>query len=228
MPQTAMTISQLAQHFDHTLLKADAITGDFKRLCQEARDHGFAMVAINPSPVALCRELLEGTPIHVGAAIAFPLGQNTITQKVNEAISAMEDGADEIDYVINVGELRDGNLSHIEREMVAMVDVCHQRGALCKVILETCYLNDQEKISVAHIAKDVRPDFVKTSTGFGTAGASAHDVELLARAVDGAVQVKASGGVRTLADALTYINLGATRLGSSASVEILKEFENVQ
>ena len=228
MPQNTMTPAELANYFDHTLLKADAKKQDFEKLCAEAREHEFAMVAINPAPVALCADLLKGTSVHVGAAISFPLGQNTIAQKVAEAASAIADGADEIDYVINISELRDGNWTYVEREMSAMVDVCHGAEVLCKTILETCYLTDSEKISVATIAKDVKPDFVKTSTGFGAGGATPHDVELLAKTVDGSVQVKASGGVRTLDDALTYIDLGATRLGSSSSVAILKEFENAR
>ncbi|WP_028708754.1 deoxyribose-phosphate aldolase [Propionicicella superfundia] len=226
MTQSSLTRSDLATYFDHTLLRADATRAGFEKLCGEAREYGFAMVAVNPSPVRLCRELLAGTDVHVGAAIAFPLGQNTIAQKVAEATSAMDDGADEIDYVLNVGELKDGNLDLIEREMAAMVQACRERDVLSKVILETCYLTDDEKRSVVGIASAVRPDFVKTSTGFGTGGATAHDIELLSAVIAHGVRVKASGGVRTLDDALTYISLGATRLGSSASVSIVEEYSD--
>lgn len=224
MTDPRMTAGDLARHFDHTLLKADATRAGFETLCREARDYGFAMVAVNPGPVRLCKELLAGSDVHVGAAISFPLGQNTIAEKVAETIAAIEDGADEIDYVIDIGALKDGRPDHILREMAAIVQACREREVLSKVILETCYLTDDEKRAVASIAKDVRPDFVKTSTGFGTGGATPADVELLASVVGDAVQVKASGGVRTLQDALTYIGLGATRLGSSASVAIVEEY----
>lgn len=224
MTAAQMTVDELAQHFDHTLLKADATLAGFERLCQEARDHGFAMVAVNPSPVHLCKELLVGSNVQVGAAIGFPLGQNTISQKVAETVSAIDDGADEIDYVINVGELKDGHPEYIQREMAEIVAVCKDRGILSKVILETCYLTDDEKRTVAEIAREIRPDFVKTSTGFGVAGATAADVKLLKQAVGDAVQVKASGGVRSLEDALLFIELGATRLGSSSSVAIVEEY----
>lgn len=224
MNDPELTPSDLARYFDHTLLKADATRADFEQLCREAVEYGFAMVAINPGPVTLCKELLAGSEVHVGAAISFPLGQNTISQKVAETVSAIADGADEIDYVINVGELKQGNLDLIEREMTEIVEACRSRGVLSKVILETCYLTDDEKAAVATIATRVRPDFVKTSTGFGSGGATPADVELLSKTVDGTVQVKASGGVRTLDDALTYIKLGATRLGSSSSVKIVEEY----
>lgn len=225
MTSPSPTGGDLAKYFDHTLLRADATKAGFQKLCDEAKRYGFAMVAVNPWPVKLCKDLLDGTGVHVGAAIAFPLGQNTVAQKVAEATSAIEDGADEIDYVINIGALKDGDLGLIEREMAAIVEACRKRGVLSKVILETCYLTDQEKLAVAKIAVQVRPDFVKTSTGFGTGGATAHDVGLLADAVlEHGVKVKASGGVRTLEDALAYVKLGATRLGSSASVNIVEEY----
>jgi deoxyribose-phosphate aldolase len=226
MSGTTLTASELAGYFDHTLLKADATKQQFEAQCQEARDFGFAMVAVNPWPVAQCSRLLADTAVNVGAAIAFPLGQNTIAQKVDETVAAIADGADEIDYVVNISELKDGNHGYIEEEMSSIVAACRERGALSKVILETCYLTDDEKRTVATIAKDVRPDFVKTSTGFGPAGATPGDVELLASIVDGQVQVKASGGVRSLDDALRYIDLGATRLGSSSSVRIVEEYSN--
>lgn len=223
-----LTVPELARHFDHTLLKADATRAGFEKLCQEARDHGFAMVAINPGPVRLCKELLAGTDVRVGAAISFPLGQNTIAEKVAEAVSAIDDGADEIDYVLNITELKDGHPDYVLREMAAIVQACRDHDVLSKVILETCYLTDQEKRTVAEIAVQVRPDFVKTSTGFGTGGATPADVELLKKVVGDDVQVKASGGVRTLDDALTYIGLGATRLGSSSSVTIVEEYRRAR
>ncbi|MDR1077926.1 MAG: deoxyribose-phosphate aldolase [Propionibacteriaceae bacterium] len=224
MTRPELSATALARYFDHTLLKPDATRAGFERLCQEAVDYGFAMVAINPGPVAWCKARLDGSTVRVGAAIAFPLGQNTIAQKVAEAVSAIDDGADEIDYVIDLGRVKEGDLDHSEREMAAMVQACRGRGALIKVILETCYLTRAEKLALAQIARRVGPDFVKTSTGFGAGGATAEDVALLAANVGPDVQVKASGGVRDLADALQYIDLGATRLGSSASVAIVEEY----
>ncbi|MDR1386536.1 MAG: deoxyribose-phosphate aldolase [Propionibacteriaceae bacterium] len=223
MTRPDLSDAELARHFDHTLLKPDATRAGFERLCREAVEYGFAMVAINPGPVAWCKAQLTGSPVHVGAAIAFPLGQNTTAQKVAEAVSAIDDGADEIDYVIDVGRVKDGDFDHAEREMAAMVEACRGRGALLKVILETCYLTREEKVALARIARRVGPDFVKTSTGFGPGGATPEDIALLVAEVGPQVQVKAAGGVRSLDDALKYIALGATRLGSSASVGIVEE-----
>ncbi|GAA1393974.1 deoxyribose-phosphate aldolase [Luteococcus peritonei] len=225
MPQ--LTVEQFAKLFDHTLLKADARRAGFEQLCAEAREHGFAMVAINPGPVALCRELLAGSDVRVGAAIAFPLGQNTVAQKVAETAASIDDGAQEIDYVVNQTALKDGDLALVEREMREIVELCRARGVLSKVIFENCYLTDDEKRSLAGIAKDVEPDFIKTSTGFGTGGATFADVELMRSAVGDKVQIKAAGGLRTLDDVLRYLDLGVTRVGSSASIAILSEYRTM-
>lgn len=220
----SLTVEQLSGVFDHTLLRADATRADFEKLCSQAREYGFAMVAINPLPVALCRELLAGSPVKVGAAISFPLGQNTVGQKVAETASAIDDGAQEIDYVVNQTALKDGDLALVEREMRQIVETCRGRDVTSKVIFETCYLTDDEIRTLAGIAKEVGPDFIKTSTGFGSGGATVHHVEIMRSAVGDRVGIKASGGVRTLDDVLRYLDLGVTRIGASASVAIVEEF----
>ncbi|MBO7697531.1 MAG: deoxyribose-phosphate aldolase, partial [Erysipelotrichaceae bacterium] len=151
-----MTEKELCAMFDHTQLKAYATKVDFEKLCAEARQYGFAMVAVNSYPVKLCKELLKGTSVHVGAAISFPLGQTTIDVKVYETEKAIEDGADEIDYVINVTKAREHDWSYIEEEMKKIVDTCHKHAVLIKVILEICYLSDEEIIEVCKIARKVR------------------------------------------------------------------------
>lgn len=220
-----MTAQQLAQYFDHTQLKAFAVDADFKKLCDESRAYGFAMVAINSVPVALCKKLLADSDVHVGAAIGFPLGQQTIATKVFETRDAIANGCDEIDYVINVGQLKMGNLTYIEDEMRQIVNVCQETGVISKVIFENCYLNDNEKRAVAEIALRVKPDFIKTSTGFGTGGATLEDVRLMKSVVGYAVKVKASGGVRDLPTTLAMIDAGAERIGSSSSVAIVDAYK---
>ena len=220
-----LTKEQLANMFDHTLLKAFATEEDFKVLCDDSRKYGFKMVAINSSPVALCKKYLEGSPVHVGAAISFPLGQTTIETKVFETENAIANGADEIDYVINVGELKNGNLAYIEEEMRAMVEVCRRHGVLIKVIFENCYLTKEEIRQTAEIARRVKPDFIKTSTGFGTGGATVEDVRLMKSVVGEEVKVKAAGGIRSWETCRAMIEAGAERIGTSSSLKILEEFE---
>lgn len=220
-----MSVTELANMVDHSLLKADAQKDGLEKLCQEADEYGFKMVAINSAPVALCKELLKDSPVHVGAAIGFPLGQTTIAVKVFEVKDAIENGADEIDYVINIRELKDGNLYYIEQEMTEIVAVCREHGVLSKVILENCYLTDEEKVAVCNIAKKVQPDFVKTSTGFGTSGATVEDVKLMKETVGFDVKVKAAGGIRDYATAKAMIEAGAERLGTSAGIQIVEEYK---
>lgn len=220
-----ITKDYIASITDHTLLKADATHEEFTKLCEEAKEYGFKMVAINPAPVAYCKELLKDTPVHVGAAIGFPLGQATIETKVFETQDAINKGADEIDYVINIRELKDKNYDFITQEMKSIVDICRKENVISKVILETCYLTKDEIIKVCEIAKDVKPDFVKTSTGFGTAGATVEDVVLMKKTVGEDVAVKASGGIRDINTAKAMIEAGATRLGMSAGVAIVNTQE---
>ncbi len=216
----------LAGMIDHTNLKAFATEKDFEKLCQEAKEYHFAMVAINPYPVAFCKSILKGTGVHVGAAIAFPLGQTDIESKVAETLQAISDGADEIDYVLNVGKLKEGNTEYIRKEMQAITSVCRERGIICKVIFENCYLTKEEIRLAAEIAKEVRPDFIKTSTGFGTSGATYEDVKLMKDTVGDLVKVKAAGGIRSLEDALKMIEAGAERIGTSSGIKIIEELRN--
>ncbi|ALV22203.1 deoxyribose-phosphate aldolase [Carnobacterium antarcticum] len=221
-----LSVTELANMVDHTLLKADAQKAGFEKLCQEADEYGFKMVAINSAPVALCSELLKESPVHVGAAIGFPLGQTTIAAKVFEVADAIKNGADEIDYVINIGELKEGNLAYIEQEMKKIVAACQANNVLSKVILENCYLTNEEKIAVCEIAKRVKPDFVKTSTGFGTGGATIADVKLMKETVGAEVKIKAAGGIRDFATAKAMVEAGAERLGTSSGIKIINEYKS--
>lgn len=223
---TNLTPAQLAAYFDHTQLRAYARHADFELLCAQAAEYGFAMVAVNPAPVALCKKLLADTPVHVGAAVGFPLGQNTVAAKLFETSDAIANGADEIDYVINITQLKEKNYRFVQNEMAGIVALCRQAGVTSKVIFENCYLTDDEKRSLCAIAKEVQPDYIKTSTGFGTGGATLQDVALMRQAVGDAVKVKAAGGIRTLDMALQLIDLGVSRIGSTASVAIVQELMN--
>ena len=218
-----ITPAALAAYFDHTQLRAYAQRKDFETLCAEAKQYGFAMVAINPAPVALCKELLAGTSIHVGAAVGFPLGQNTIDVKKFETEDAISHGADEIDYVINITQLKEKNYDYLAREMDEIVRQCRGAHVVSKVIFENCYLTDAEKRSLCSIAREVRPDYIKTSTGFGTGGATFEDVALMKKCVGDGVKIKAAGGIRTLDTALRMIDLGVSWIGSTASVGIVEE-----
>lgn len=219
-----MNVKELAYYFDHTYLKAFATRSDFEKLCSEAKQLGCHMVAINSYPVKLCKELLQGTNVHVGAAISFPLGQMSIEGKLAETRCAIDDGCDEIDYVVNVGKVKEHDYSYIKSEMQQMVDLCKSKGILIKVIFENCYLTDEEKIALCHIAKEVKPDFIKTSTGFGTSGATLEDVKLMVREVGEAVAVKAAGGIRDWPTCKAMIEAGAQRIGTSSSLKIVEEF----
>ena len=220
-----MEKKDLAQMVDHTQLRAYAVKEDFEKLCKEAADYGFKMVAINSYPVELCSKLLKGTGVHVGAAIGFPLGQTTIENKVHETKQAIENGADEIDYVINIGKLKEKDYDYIEREMTEIVKACRENNVLSKVIFENCYLTDEEKVKVSEIAVKVKPDFIKTSTGFGTGGATLEDVKLMKSIVKDEVKVKAAGGIRDLDTFLAMVEAGAERIGTSAGIEIMNEYD---
>lgn len=221
-----VTVEQLANMIDHTNLKAFADDAAFEKLCDEAKKYNFKMVAINPAQTVRCKKKLEGSPVHVGAAIGFPLGQTTLECKIFETKDAIEKGADEIDYVINVAELKNKNYDYIKKEMEEIVKICREAGKTSKVIFENCYLTDDEKRKVAEIAKEVKSDFIKTSTGFGTGGATVEDVKLMKSVVGDEVKVKAAGGIRDLKTALAMIEAGAERLGTSAGVAIVEEYNN--
>lgn len=219
-----ITVEQLANMVDHTNLKAFADDAAFTKLCDEARKYNFKMVAINPAQTVRCKEKLKDSLVHVGAAIGFPLGQTTLECKIFETKDAIKKGADEIDYVINVVELKNKNYDYIKKEMEEIVKICKEAGKISKVIFENCYLTDDEKVKVAEIAKEVKPDFIKTSTGFGTGGATVEDVKLMKSVVGDEVKVKAAGGIRDLKTALAMIEAGAERLGTSAGVAIVEEY----
>ena len=221
-----VTVEQLANMIDHTNLKAFADDAAFEKLCDEAKKYNFKMVAINPAQTVRCKKKLEGSPVHVGAAIGFPLGQTTLECKIFETKDAIEKGADEIDYVINEAQLKNKNYDYIKKEMEEIVKICREAGKTSKVIFENCYLTDDEKRKVAEIAKEVKPDFIKTSTGFGTGGATVEDVKLMKSVVGDEVKVKAAGGIRDLKTALAMIEAGAERLGTSAGVAIVEEYNN--
>lgn len=218
-------LEKLANMVDHTLLRANATQDEFEQVCKEADQYGFKMVAINSYPVEMCREFLKNSPVHVGAAIGFPLGQTTIETKVFEVQNAIANGADEIDYVLNVGKLKEGNAAYIRKEMEAIVKVSKEAGILSKVILENCYLTNDEKVMACEIARDVQPDFVKTSTGFGTGGATVADVKLMKQTVGNGVKVKAAGGIRDLDTALQMVDAGAERIGTSSGIKIIEEYK---
>ena len=223
MPADALTPESLAVMIDHTFLKPYGTRHDLENLCREACEYRFAMVAINPAEVEYCAILLQGTGVRVGAAIGFPLGQNTTEVKVFEIRDAISRGASEIDMVINIRALQNHDDARVQREIDLMAQVCRDGRIISKVILETCYLADQEKETVCRMAISSGVDFVKTSTGFGTAGANVHDVRLMREVVGHQAGVKASGGIRTLASVLDLIHAGATRIGTSSGVAIVED-----
>lgn len=221
-----LSVKQLAGMIDHTFLKPFGTAENIEKLCDEARKYEFAMVAINPAEVETCVKLLEGSPVRVGAAIGFPLGQTTTECKAFETRDAIAKGATEIDTVINVRALQKGRLDIVKKEIEEMVAICRSAGVICKVILETCYLSDAEKETVCRIAKEAGVDFVKTSTGFGTAGATVEDVALMRRVVGPEIGVKAAGGIRDLDTVLAMIKAGATRIGTSSGVTIVEAYKS--
>lgn len=220
-----LSVEQLAGMIDHTFLKPFGTAENIEKLCAEAREYNFAMVAINPAEVTTCVKLLEGSKVRTGAAIGFPLGQTTTECKAFETRDAIEKGATEIDTVINIRALQKGQLDIVKKEIEDMVSICKPAGVICKVILETCYLTDAEKETVCLIAKEAGVDFVKTSTGFGTAGATVEDVALMRRVVGPEIGVKAAGGIRDLDTALAMIKAGATRIGTSSGVSIVEAYK---
>ena len=220
-----MTLQSLGQLIDHTNLKANATQDDLKKLCSEAIEYNLKMIAINSFPVAFCSQQLQDSLVHVGAAIGFPLGQTSIETKVFETTNAIENGAHEIDYVINIGMLKDKEWKYIEHEMHAIIDICKNHQVITKVIYENCYLTDDEKKKLSDIALKIKPDFIKTSTGLGVSGAKIKDVSLMKSCVGNEIKVKASGGIKTLDELISFVNVGAERIGTSASVSILKEWK---
>ena len=212
----------IAAVIDHTILKPEATRAEVLKVCQEARQYGFASVCVNPYWVPLVRQELAGSPVKVCTVVGFPLGATSTEAKVAETAAAVRDGAQEIDMVINVGALRSGDRLAVEQDIREVVEVSHRAGAIVKVILETALLDDRQKVVASTLAKLASADFVKTSTGFSKTGATAHDVALMRSVVGPSIGVKAAGGIRTLADLEAMTAAGATRIGASASVKIVE------
>jgi len=211
----------LARMIDHTMLKPDATVDEITKLCSEAKQYHFASVCVNPGFVAHCSALLKGTDVKVCTVIGFPLGANTTEVKRLEAEQAIANGATEIDMVINIGQLKSGNYDYVFNDVQKVVLAAKSKRFVCKVILETALLDDEEKVKACIICKQAGADFVKTSTGFSKGGATVGDVALMRKVVGSAVGVKASGGIRSKEDAEAMIASGADRIGASASVKIV-------
>lgn len=220
------TVKELCRFIDHTNLKPFASNDDILKLCSEAKEYNFRMVAINSVQSKLCSDALMGTDVHVGAAIGFPLGQQTIEVKEFETINAIENGANEIDYVINITEVKNKNYDYIKDEMSRIVNICRKNNVISKVIFENCYLTNQEKINLCLIAKEVKPDFIKTSTGFGEGGATLDDIDLMKNNVGDEVKVKAAGGIRDSKTFIEMIKHGTERIGCSAGIPIINDISN--
>ncbi|MBX7223310.1 MAG: deoxyribose-phosphate aldolase [Blastocatellia bacterium] len=212
----------MAAYIDHTLLKPEATQAEIEKLCREAAEYGFASVCVNPGWVRTAYNILHCTQVAVCTVIGFPLGANTPDVKAYEARRAIFDGAREVDMVVNIGALKSGNHDLVERDIRAVVEAAHESGVICKVIIETALLNDEEKVTACLLSKVAGADFVKTSTGFSKGGATADDVALMRRVVGEEMGVKASGGVRDLAGAQQMIEAGASRIGASVGVKIVQ------
>lgn len=210
----------LNKYIDHTILKATASSADVQKLCAEAIEHEFYSVCVNGCYVADAKHLLQGTDVKVAAVVGFPLGAMTTAAKVFEAKEAVENGASEIDMVINIAKLKDGEFEYVENEIRQIKEAIGDN--VLKVIIETCYLTDEEKVKACELSLVAKADFVKTSTGFGTGGATYEDVKLMKSVVGDNAKVKASGGVRDKETAQKYVDLGAERLGTSSGIEIVK------
>jgi len=210
----------IARMIDHTLLRADATQAEISKLLDEAKQYQFASVCVNPTWVSYCAEQLAGTEVKVCTVIGFPLGATTSDVKAFETKNAIERGANEVDMVINIGQMKDGNDAFVQQDIEAVVKAASGK-ALVKVIIETCLLTDEEKVRACELSVKAGADFVKTSTGFSTGGATPEDIALMRRTVGQNVGVKASGGVRSLEDVNKMIEAGATRIGASSGVSIM-------
>ncbi|MFZ3214977.1 MAG: deoxyribose-phosphate aldolase [Candidatus Acidiferrales bacterium] len=218
--------SAIARLIDHTLLKPDATRDEIRKLCEEALRYQFATVCVNPCNVAQAAEILRGSAVKVCSVVGFPLGATLPEVKAYEAQKSIERGAQEIDMVINIGALKSGESDLLAQDIQGVVQASHSGGALCKVIIETALLTRDEKIRATLAAKNAGADFVKTSTGFSSAGATVEDVRLIRETVGLATGVKAAGGVRTLEDLQKMVAAGATRIGASAGVKIIEQLRS--
>jgi deoxyribose-phosphate aldolase len=212
---------KIAKMIDHTNLKADATSEDIEKLCNEAKDYGFASVCVNPANVKLCTDFLKKSDVNVCTVISFPLGANTSKMKFFETRDAIGFGASEIDMVMNIGALKSGLEDAVKEDIGGVVAAAE--GNLVKVIIETALLTDKEKILACNIAKDAGADFIKTSTGFGYSGATVEDVALIKKTVGTSTGIKASGGIRTIKTVFDMVKAGATRIGTSSGAEIMEE-----
>ena len=208
-----------SKYIDHTILKADAVKEDILKICREAKEYDFASVCVNPCWIPVAKEALEGTDVKVCVVVGFPLGTMTTEAKVFETQDAVAKGADEVDMVINIGMLKDGNDEYVTEEIRKIKEACGSH--ILKVIIETCLLTNEEKVRACIDAKNAGADFVKTSTGFSTAGATPEDVKLMKDTVGEGVKVKAAGGVRTKEDLEEMIKAGAERIGTSRGVSLM-------
>ena len=218
-----MKRQELAKFIDHTLLKAEATPEQIARICQEALEHHFATVCVNPIYVALAAKELIGSDVGVCSVVGFPLGATSTAAKVCETEVAIAQGATEIDMVIAIGQLKAGNLDWVREDIAAVAAISHAHYAHLKVIIETALLTDEEKVTACRLAKEAGADFVKTSTGFSKSGATVEDVALMRRTVGPDMGVKAAGGIHTYEQAVAMIEAGATRLGASKGIAILKD-----
>lgn len=216
-----MTMSDIAKMIDHTLLRPDALSGDIERLCKEAIRFGFHSVCINPFWVPLAEDILSGTDVNVTAVIGFPLGATFTRVKVFEAMDAVLHGCQELDVVMNLGLAKSGRWAAVEKDLSDVI--AGTGGSIHKVIIETCYLDRDEKMKASELVRDVGAKFIKTSTGFGTAGATVEDITLIKAVVKESCGIKASGGIRTLSQVRDFIVAGATRIGTSSGVAIMEE-----
>lgn len=216
-----MDKKSLCKFIDHTLLKPDCSAVEVEGLCSEALKYNFASVCVNPSFVSLCSEKLKGSEVKVCTVIGFPLGATTTEVKIFEAENAIENGATELDMVINIGKLKDKDYDYVREEIKSLAKVC-KNHALLKVIIETCLLSEEEKLMACRLSKEAGADFVKTSTGFSKSGATVEDIKLMRNTVGDHMGVKASGGIRDTETALDMIKAGATRIGASASIKIIE------
>ncbi|MDW7673753.1 MAG: deoxyribose-phosphate aldolase [Bacillota bacterium] len=211
--------NQLAQLVDHTLLKPEATEQQIRILCQQALQYNFASVCVNPSHVKMAASSLQGSQVATCTVVGFPLGANTTAVKVAETIEAVNNGAKEIDMVVHMGAIKEGNWNYVKSEIKSVVEAA---GMVVKVILETCHLTNEEKITTCHVAMEAGAHFVKTSTGFGSGGATVEDVQLLRQTVGQQMGVKASGGIKDLETLLQMVQAGANRIGTSSAVQIIK------
>lgn len=212
---------EINKYIDHTILKATATEKDIIELCKEAVEYNFFSVCVNSGYVSLAKKNLKGSSVKVCTVIGFPLGAMSTAAKIYEAKSALEDGAEEVDMVINIGELKSRNFKKVEEEIAAIKKAIGNK--VLKVIIETCYLTPEEIVEASELAVKANADFVKTSTGFGNDGARLENIELMKKAVGGKAKIKASGGIKNLDTALSYIEAGVERIGTSSGVSIVKE-----